>query len=296
MILKPAHNLVHDIIKIKYVDEGYLPYYPYHMISDNEMCDAFLRLEQDKNRWGIPEGPYYYRGNFFLMYPLLDIQLNTERDDASDNYAYSNLVKAIHYHISRFKERASNRETLPDWVLTYMLGTVISVSNQPIEIHDVIVPLECDNEDDNFEGTQSVACYKTSKDWIRKVQVAFNCTGCPDYDNCEDRHVCGNPKTCTEVSLCNNSEQCHILQWAPITLEEEITEFQVHPDFIATQVPADVVEESIKIIYTSTKYQSSTVTHYRPHTIDPRPPCMFGEPHVVKAIRVNLLDPMEGLR
>lgn len=38
-------SLVHDLIKIKYVREGYLPNYPYHLISDSEMCDAFINNE-----------------------------------------------------------------------------------------------------------------------------------------------------------------------------------------------------------------------------------------------------------
>ena len=34
--------LVHDLIKIKLVRAGYLPNYPYHLISDKEMCEAFI--------------------------------------------------------------------------------------------------------------------------------------------------------------------------------------------------------------------------------------------------------------
>ena len=34
--------LLHDIIKIHLIGAGYLPNYPYHMISTKEMCDAFI--------------------------------------------------------------------------------------------------------------------------------------------------------------------------------------------------------------------------------------------------------------
>ena len=37
-------SFVHDVIKIKYAREGYLPDLPYHLISDEEMCDAFINL------------------------------------------------------------------------------------------------------------------------------------------------------------------------------------------------------------------------------------------------------------
>ena len=33
---------IHDLIKIKYIREGYLPNYPYHMISDEEVFNAFI--------------------------------------------------------------------------------------------------------------------------------------------------------------------------------------------------------------------------------------------------------------
>lgn len=41
---------IHDIIKIEYIRQGYLPDYPYHLISDIEMFNAFLvdELKIDK--------------------------------------------------------------------------------------------------------------------------------------------------------------------------------------------------------------------------------------------------------
>ena len=41
-------SLVHDYIKIKYTREGYLPDYPYHMISDDEMIEAFMKSDSDE--------------------------------------------------------------------------------------------------------------------------------------------------------------------------------------------------------------------------------------------------------
>ena len=42
-------SLIHDIIKIKYINLGYLPNYPYHMISDREMFDAFIDLSSNED-------------------------------------------------------------------------------------------------------------------------------------------------------------------------------------------------------------------------------------------------------
>ena len=52
-------NLTKDSIKIKYTREGYLPNYPYHMISDEEMFKAFLDVENQS-------------GFFYDNYPILE--------------------------------------------------------------------------------------------------------------------------------------------------------------------------------------------------------------------------------
>ena len=39
--------LAHDIIKITYVREGYLKNFPHHLISDEEMCVAFIQKVGD---------------------------------------------------------------------------------------------------------------------------------------------------------------------------------------------------------------------------------------------------------
>lgn len=36
---------IHDVIKINYTRQGYLPYYPYHMIADDEMFEGFLAYQ-----------------------------------------------------------------------------------------------------------------------------------------------------------------------------------------------------------------------------------------------------------
>ena len=41
--------MIHDVIKIKLSREGYLPDYPPHLISDEEMCRAFIRHATDRS-------------------------------------------------------------------------------------------------------------------------------------------------------------------------------------------------------------------------------------------------------
>lgn len=87
-----ASNLLHDLIKIKYVNEGYLPNTPYHQISDNEMLNAFIRNDND---WefgedgdvvvSVAELPYLH-GYFIDTYPC-------PSDDLLE--AYAELVSSI---------------------------------------------------------------------------------------------------------------------------------------------------------------------------------------------------------
>lgn len=138
--------LIHDLVKIRLTDAGYLMNYPYHMISDKEMCDAF-----------IGDGGYFYD-----TYPLLDPSLES---------AYTNLVKSIKYHIGVMLAAPEDSRALPSWVYSYMLGSTISVHSLSLDIHDLILPLGVDNTDDIFDGRASVACFHESEKWIRKTMI-----------------------------------------------------------------------------------------------------------------------------
>ena len=138
-------SLVHDLIKIQYVREGYLPNYPYHLISDNEMCDAFINNEL----------------NYFdVNYPCISDDLKSE---------YDTLRDAIIYHVSEFKSSLESNAVMPDWVYSYMLGTVISVNSETLDKHDLLVSLSCDNVDDIFTPKAARTCLKISKEWIKKL-------------------------------------------------------------------------------------------------------------------------------
>lgn len=143
---------IHNIIKIKYVNEGYLPNYPYHMISDHEMCTAFLNTSSNS----------FFTDN----YPCVSESIKTE---------YTSLVTAIQYHIDKYLESAHTQSQyeIPDWVYSYMLGTVISVNSDPLDIHDLLVLLGCDNISDTFSDVAATLCYKESNQWLRK-RPTFN--------------------------------------------------------------------------------------------------------------------------
>lgn len=137
---------VHDLAKIIYVQEGYLPNIPYHLISDKEMIDAFIN------------NSYNY---FDDMYPCPSDKLSSE---------YDKLKSDIRYHL---EEHISDEEyEIPDWVYSYMIGSTIGQNSETADKHDLLVSLNCDNVDDVFSETAANECYKISKEWIRKLPMS----------------------------------------------------------------------------------------------------------------------------
>ena len=141
-------NLMHNLIKLKFIKEGYLPNYPYHLISDSEMCDAFLSDDTSK--------PNYFYDN----YPCLDSSLSD---------AYEELVNSLKYHLNCLKSSSEAQYKLPDWVYAYMIGSVVTVDSPELDRHDLFVLMNMDNVDDTFTAQISSKCYDISKQWLSKL-------------------------------------------------------------------------------------------------------------------------------
>lgn len=146
-------SLVTNLIKIRFSELGYLPDTPYHLISDEEMCEAFLSSDPSNNI-------SYFRD----YYPCVDEALQDE---------YNALVLAIQYHLEVFKSESSDVRKLPNWVYSYMIGSTIGPKSDPLDIHDLIVPLGCDNLDDEFDGLCAAKCYQASKAWLMKTKKRY---------------------------------------------------------------------------------------------------------------------------
>lgn len=139
-------TLPNTLVKIRFVDYGYLPDYPYHLISISEMCDAFL----------ADDGTGY----FFDYYPLLDDSLHDE---------YTELVAGIRYHLNAAKTSQAEDPQLPDWIYSYMLGHVISSHSDTLDLHGLLEPLGVDNLDDVFTAAAQARCLAVSKTWLAKI-------------------------------------------------------------------------------------------------------------------------------
>lgn len=136
---------LHDTLKIIYTRNGYLPDYPYHLISDNELMDAFINTTGDS---------YFYDN-----YPC-------EYEELRDKY--DALVASIKLHIDRFKE--NNSYVIPDWVYSYMIpGATIGPVSDLRDRHDLFVLLDMDNQDDLFTTDIYSAIYDISNSWVSKL-------------------------------------------------------------------------------------------------------------------------------
>jgi hypothetical protein len=145
--------LVKDIIKIRYSNDGYLPAYPYHMISDKEVISAFA----DSN------GAGFFRDN----YPCLV-------EEAEFIKSYNQLFLSIMYYMCMKYNIPNTDVSIPDWVYSYMLGSTISINSDSLDIHDLSVSLGTSNMSDEFNAACSKACLEVSKQWLGKYDSTID--------------------------------------------------------------------------------------------------------------------------
>lgn len=140
---------IHDIIKIMYVNIGFLPDYPYHLISDDEMFDAFLK-----------EG-----GFFATYYPCPGREFEK---------AYDELFNYIEDSILAYKE--DNTNAIPDWVYSYMIMRPITYQSS-IEDIDYLCEM-CNISFSNglpvFNEDVARVCYDISVKWLQKTPSKAN--------------------------------------------------------------------------------------------------------------------------
>lgn len=176
--------LVHDIIKIKYVQLGYLKKnYPYHMISDEEMFSAFIdygaedegalidpavRYFDDVYPNPFAEEDYIYKKTNSKGEVIEEISLSGEYTRLK-NY----IVEAIKDYLKYAGTTDAPKHILPEWIYTYMLGEVIYQQSEYMDIEDMLALLGCSNIDNEFTREACVACYTTSLNYISSLTTGF---------------------------------------------------------------------------------------------------------------------------
>lgn len=178
---------VYDLIKIKYIREGYLSDLPYHLISDNEMYDAFLTYDRDSDT---------YDGYFTVIYPAPEDDILRAR--------YDTLIQAIYRHLCIARGLANHSLLeygseapiditdsylvssgmiepinvdkpvsksnyvflgLPNWIYTYMLGNTISENaDDDMDYQDLLTTFKTNSNNDLLYD-----CYTVSVGWIQKL-------------------------------------------------------------------------------------------------------------------------------
>lgn len=135
--------IIHDIIKIKYVEYGYLPNYPYHLISDEEMIDAFINndINYFTDNYECPEG--------------MEVE-------------YQTLFEELQYHLNCYLD--SDKTTpIPNWVYSYMIGSCITETSAQEDKHDMLVLLNLDNTYDTLTPEVARSIYNVSSSWLNRL-------------------------------------------------------------------------------------------------------------------------------
>lgn len=136
---------IHTLIKINYIRQGYLPNYPYHLISDEEMFEVFIKT-----------------GGFFdSTYPCPDTHMIEE---------YNNLRSAIAWHIDQYREDSTY--IIPDWVYSYVLGKVTAQSSNLQDKMYLLDLLNTPNINGDLTERTYQTCYEISKEWVNKLPSA----------------------------------------------------------------------------------------------------------------------------
>jgi len=179
--------LVHDILKIKYVQLGYIKKnYPYHLISDEEMFNAFIDLgnEDFNNKTTLidPQVRFFdmYYPNPFAEEDIIYKKLNSKGEvveEISLSGEYTKLknyiISSINDYLTYYGTANEDKHLVPDWVYTYMLGEVVYQQSDYLDIFDTLALLDCSNIDNEFTQSACVKCYTVSSSYISTLTTGI---------------------------------------------------------------------------------------------------------------------------
>ena len=171
--------MIHDILKIKYVKLGYIcKNYPYHMISDTEMFNAFMDLGDDafnEKTTIINPKVRFFDKYYPNPFDADDVYIKTDSkgeivSEISLSGEYEKLKKYIKDTINAYLEHYGtldeDKYLIPNWIYTYMLGEVVYKKSEYLDIEDTLALLDCSNLDNEFTKEACIACYKTSLSYV----------------------------------------------------------------------------------------------------------------------------------
>lgn len=168
--------LIHDIIKIKYVKLGYIvKNYPYHLISDEEMFNAFIQVSPDFQSSVVAEDTKFFDMNYPNPFADIDWENPANKIYQPYNDAYLKLRSYIIDRIKEYLEFADTTEKenhlIPDWIYSYMLGEVVYNQSDYLDVQDILELLNCSNIENQFTLQACIACYSTSLKYISTLNA-----------------------------------------------------------------------------------------------------------------------------
>jgi len=165
--------LIHDIIKMKYVNLGYIKKnYPYHLISDEEMFNAFIDLgNAEFNERTTMIDPNVRLFNDYYPNPFAEDDYIYEKKNSNgevvERISLSEVYSTLKsYIISCIQNYLAGAGALPNWVYTYMLGEVIYNSSEYLDIQDLLTAIDSFNIDNEFTREACVKCFIISLRYV----------------------------------------------------------------------------------------------------------------------------------
>ena len=140
---------IYDLIKIQYSRQGYLPNYPYHLISDAEMFDAFLSFfvsipEEDARKIKIGDSSLWESPNEYVrQYQLRSFEVVSD----SENIQYLQLY--------------GNRSKLMECMS--LIGFTSTTDMNPMCFFAMNYPMEYESLSDSYQSLIDALCFHIDK-------------------------------------------------------------------------------------------------------------------------------------
>ena len=175
--------LVHDIIKIKYVNLGYIKKnYPYHLISDEEMFNAFVDLGTGFTSSLIDPDARFFDSYYPNPFTLDDYYIKRNADgeivekiplSAEYDKLKAYIISSINEYLKYVGTSDESSHLVPDWVYTYMLGEVVYQQSDYLDIQDTLALLGLTNTENEFTKEACAKCYVTSLNYISTLTIGI---------------------------------------------------------------------------------------------------------------------------
>lgn len=156
--------IIHDFIKLTYSNMGYLPGYPYYLISDDEMFNAFTKED------GVFNDYYPCPCNGDCANCLNQCPVDGEGHQIHPNIAeaYQQLKDYMFNMIAKYQ--SGDIDAIPDWIYSYMLFSCIAYQSSELDVDylNTLLGLDITKGEPEFTLATARGCYNISSAWLKK--------------------------------------------------------------------------------------------------------------------------------